>query len=102
MSIANIVTSGLKMRKTSGKLQFWRNCKFPEVFHIFDPLITTFAMDIYIFLESAWQGAADEPIKRSKSWNFFFDSIRVSAIFPGHLARSKSSPNMLIFGVNTY
>ena len=56
----------------------------------------------YIFLESAWKGAADEPIKISKSWNFFPDSIRVSAIFPGHLAGSKSSPNMLIFGVNTY
>ena len=57
MSIANIVASGLKMRKTSGKLQFLHNCKFPEVFGHFRPLRKIFAMDIYTFLESARQGA---------------------------------------------
>ena len=60
MSIANVIASGSKMRKTSGNLQFPQNCTFPEVFQIFDPLITIFAIDIYIFLESAWQGATDE------------------------------------------
>ena len=44
-----------------------RNCKFPEVFRNFDPLRTIFAMDMYTFLESAGQGAADEPIKTTKS-----------------------------------
>ena len=67
MSIANIVLSGSKMSKTSGKVQFSGNCKFPEVFYIFDPLAIIFAMDMYTFLESARQGAADEPIKTPKS-----------------------------------
>ena len=67
MSIANIIASGSKMRKTSGNLQFPQNCTFPEVFQIFDPLRTIFAMDMYTFLESARQGAADEPIKTPKS-----------------------------------
>ena len=44
-----------------------RNCKFPEVFRIFDQLAIIFAMDMYIFLESVGQGAADEPIKTTKS-----------------------------------
>ena len=30
-----------------------------------------FSMDIYIYLESVCQGAADESIKTPKSWNFF-------------------------------
>ena len=67
MSIANIIASGSKMRKTSGNLQFPQNCTFPEVFQIFDPLRTIFAMDMYTFLESARQAAADEPIKTPKS-----------------------------------
>ena len=67
MSIANIVASGLKMRKTSGKLQFLRNCKFPKDFCSFDPLAIIFAMDIYIFLESVCQGATSELIKTPKS-----------------------------------
>ena len=67
MFIANIVPSGSKNRKTSGNLQFPKNCTFPEVFHIFDPLKTIFAMDMYTFLESAHQGAADKPIQTPKS-----------------------------------
>ena len=67
MSIANIIASGSKMRKTSGKLQFLRNCKFPKDFCIFDPLAIIFAMDIYIYLESVCQVAASEPIKTPKS-----------------------------------
>ena len=63
MSIANIVASGLKMQKTSGKLQFLRNCKFPKDFCIFDLIAIIFAMDIYIFLESVCQSGAGEPIK---------------------------------------
>ena len=38
-------------------------------------------MDIFTFLESARQDAADETIKKTKNWNLFFDSMRVSAIF---------------------
>ena len=64
MSIANIILSGSKNRKTSGNLQFPENCTFPEVFHIFDPLKTIFAMDMYTFLESARQGAANETINK--------------------------------------
>ena len=71
MSIANIILSGSKMWKTSGKVQFYGNCKFPEDFCIFDPLAIIFAMDIYTLLESVGQGAADEPIKTPKSWTFF-------------------------------
>ena len=71
MSIANIILSGSKNQKTSGNLQFPENCTFPEVFHIFDPLKTIFAMDMYTFSESARQGAANETIKKTKSWNFF-------------------------------
>ena len=41
--------------------------KFPDVFYIFDPLAIIFAMDMYTFLESARQGAADKPIKTPKS-----------------------------------
>ena len=41
-------------------------------------------MDMYTFLESARQGAADKPIKTPKSWNFFFDSMGVSANFSRH------------------
>ena len=70
MSIANIVLSGSKMWKTSGKVQFSGNCKFPEVFWFFDPLRIIFAMDIYIFLESVCQGAAGEPIKTRTSAKF--------------------------------
>ena len=81
MSIANIVLSLSKMWKTSGKVQFSGNCKFPEVFFDFDSLRIIFAMDIYTFLESARQGAAIETIKKTKSWNIFFDSMRASAIF---------------------
>ena len=69
MSIANIVASGLKMRKTSGKLQFLINCKFPKVFCIFDPLAIIFAMDIYIFF------------KNTKKLGKNSDPIRASAIF---------------------
>ena len=67
MSIANIVRSGSKNQKTFGNLHFPQNCTFPEVFRVFYSLKRIFAMDIYIFLESAWQGAADEPIKRTKN-----------------------------------
>ena len=71
MSIVNIVLNGSKNQKTSGNLQFLENCTFPEVFDIFDPLKTIFAMDIYTFLESARQGAAIETIKKTKSRLFF-------------------------------
>ena len=56
-------------------MQFPENCTFPEVFHIFDPLKTIFAMDMYTFLESARQGGAHEPIKTPKSWTFFPDPL---------------------------
>jgi len=46
---------------------------------------------MYTFLESARQAAADEPIKTPKSWNFFFDPTRASAIFPGPTQVAKSS-----------
>ena len=69
------------MRKTSGNLQFPQNCTFPEVFQIFDPLRTIFAMDMYTFLESACQGTADGPIKTPKSLTLFFDPMRASTIF---------------------
>ena len=72
MSIANIILSESKSKKTSGNLQFPENCTFPEVFHIFDKLKTIFAMDIFTFLESMHQGAANETIKKAKSWNYFF------------------------------
>ena len=71
MYIANIVLSGSKMWKTSGKVQFSGNCKFPEVFRFFDPLRIIFGMDIYTFLESVCQGAAHEPIKTQKIQLFF-------------------------------
>ena len=58
-----------------GKLQV------PRGFFDFDSLRIIFAMDIYTFLESAHQDAADETIKKTKNWNLFFDSMRVSAIF---------------------
>ena len=80
MSIANIILSGSKNRKTSGNLQFPENCTFPEVFQIFDPLKTIFAMDMYTFLESARQGAANETIKKDKKLDFF-STMRASAIF---------------------
>ena len=47
MSIASIIASGSKMQKSFGNLQFLKNCNFPEVFRIFKPLITIFAMDVY-------------------------------------------------------
>ena len=77
MSIANIFLSGSKNQKTSGNLQFPKNCTFPEVFHIFDPLKTIFAMDMYTFLESARQGAANETIKKTKSWKKFSNSCGI-------------------------
>ena len=43
----------VKIAKNLRELAISGNCKFPEVFHIFDPLKTIFAMDMYIFLESA-------------------------------------------------
>ena len=52
-----------KWVKTSGKLQFLHNCKFPEVFGHFRPLRKIFAIDIYIFLESVRQGTAGKPMK---------------------------------------
>ena len=55
------------MRKSSGNLQFPQNSTFLEVFQIFYPLRTIFAMDMYTFLESVRQGTADEPIKTPKS-----------------------------------
>ena len=67
MSIANIFLSGRKLRKTSGKLQFLHNCKFPEVFGHFRPLRKIFAIDIYIFLESVRQGTTGKPIKTPKN-----------------------------------
>ena len=39
----------------------------------FDQLAVIFATDMYTFLESACQGAADEPIKTQKNLTFFFD-----------------------------
>ena len=81
MSIANIVRSGSKNQKTSGNVQIPQNCTFPEVFQVFHPLAIIFAMDIYIFLESACQAAADGPIKTPKSWTLFFDPMRASKIF---------------------
>ena len=59
-----------------GKLQVPRGFFFD-----FDSLRIIFAMDIYTFLESARQDAADETIKKTKQWNLFFGSMRVSAIF---------------------
>ena len=97
MSIANIIASGSKMRKTSRKLQFLRNCKFPKDFCSFDPLAIIFAMDIYIFLESVCQGAAGEPIKTPKSWNFFSDPIRASVIFQCSWSNPNLCPRTLIF-----
>ena len=41
-----------------------------------DPLRTIFAMDMHTFLESACQGAADEPIKTQKVEPFFPDPKR--------------------------
>ena len=52
------------------------NCKFLEVFYIFDPLAIIFARDMYTFLESVRQGAPDEPIKMPKL--VFFDPMGVS------------------------
>ena len=91
MSIANIVLSGSKMSKTSGKVQFSRNCKFPEVFWFFDPLRTIFAMDIYTFLESARQGAAIETIKKTKSRLFFSTLWGRVQFFNGDFGKQKVS-----------
>ena len=50
-----------------------RNCKKgkgrrpPGRKFVFDQLAVIFAIDMYTFLESARQGAADEPIKMPKS-----------------------------------
>ena len=88
--------SGSKNRKTSGNLQFPENCTFPEVFHIFDPLKTIFAMDMYTFLESARQGAANETIKKTKSWKFFFDSLRGECNFSMAILVSKKCPNQKV------
>ena len=97
MSIANIIAIGSKMQKSFGNLQFLKNCNFPEVFRIFEPLATIFAMDIYIFLESVCQGAAGEPIKTPKSWNFFSDPIRASVIFQCSWSNPNLCPRTLIF-----
>ena len=75
MSIANIVLSGSKLRKTSGNLQFRE---------IFDQLAITFAMDMYTFLESACQGAADERIKNPKTFLVFLLAhwLRLGPLIP--------------------
>ena len=69
----------VKIAKNLRELAISGNCKFPEVFRIFYQLAIIFAMDMYIFLESARQGAADELIKNPKSWHFFPDPIRARA-----------------------
>ena len=38
-------------------------------FHIFPSVAMIFGMDVCIYLESAWQGTADEPIKTPKLQN---------------------------------
>ena len=59
-----------------------RNCKKgkgrrpPGRKFVFDQLAVIFATDMYTFLESACQGAADEPIKKRKKFNFFSRPIR--------------------------
>ena len=55
-----------------------RNCKKgkgrrpPGRKFVFDQLAVIFAIDMYTFLESACQGAADEPIKTPKKIELFF------------------------------
>ena len=103
MSIANIVLSASQMWKSSGKVQFSGNCKFPEVFiffFIFYHLIIIFAIDIYTFLESGHQCTAKETLKGQKA-GIFLTLWGQMQFFNGNFGKqkrfnSKSGQNKIV------